>query len=120
VTVAGLVVVRQRPQTAGGIVFLLIEDETGTVNIVLRKEVYERHRLEVRTEPMLLIDGILERPAAAGGGISVLATQINRLPREQQASTTVRADFVPEPQVGAAAADRAEHFPRASSSRGGR
>ena len=120
VTVAGLVVVRQRPQTAGGIVFLLIEDETGTINIVLRKEVYERHRLEVRTEPMLLIDGILERPAAAGGGISVLATQINRLPREQPASTTVKADFAPEPLVEAAAADRAEHFPRASSSRGGR
>ena len=49
--VAGLVVARQRPATAGGIVFLLLEDETGMINAIVRPEVYERHRAVVRAEP---------------------------------------------------------------------
>ncbi|MEW6582708.1 MAG: error-prone DNA polymerase [Actinomycetota bacterium] len=61
VCVAGLVVARQRPQTAGGIVFLLLEDETGTINAIVRPEVYERHRALVRAEPLLVVRGRLER-----------------------------------------------------------
>ena len=61
VCVAGLVVARQRPATAGGIVFLLLEDETGMVNGIVRPEVYERHRAAVRAEPLLLAWGRLER-----------------------------------------------------------
>lgn len=58
---AGLVVARQRPQTAGGIVFLLLEDETGMVNCVVRPDVYERHRAQVRADPLLLVEGRVER-----------------------------------------------------------
>ena len=79
VRVGGLVVARQRPGTAKGILFLLIEDEHGTVNVVVSPDVYERHRLEVRTEPLLLIEGRLERHASAGGAINLLARRVVRL-----------------------------------------
>jgi error-prone DNA polymerase len=79
VRVGGLVVARQKPGTAKGILFLLIEDEHGTVNVVVSPDVYERHRLEVRTEPLLLIEGRLERHASAGGAINLLARRVVRL-----------------------------------------
>src|SRR5262249_30859911 len=74
VRVAGLVVARQRPGTAKGVVFLLLEDETGTVNVIIPPRVYERDRLIVRTEPLVVIEGTLERFASAGGAINVLVT----------------------------------------------
>ena len=120
VTVAGLVVVRQRPSTAGGIVFVLLEDETGTINIVVKPEVYERHRLIARSEPLLLIDGILERPPAAGGGVSVVATRMRRLQRVVGSSGTVRDLFDREPTSAETERSGAEHIPRVSSGRRGR
>jgi error-prone DNA polymerase len=57
----GLAVARQRPGSAKGIVFLLLEDEHGLFNVVLMPEVYEAHRLLARSEPLLLIRGTLER-----------------------------------------------------------
>ena len=72
----GLVVARQRPGTAGGVVFILLEDEHGTINLIVPPKVYERHRLLVRTEPLLLVEGKLERFAAAGGAINVLVDRI--------------------------------------------
>ncbi len=57
----GLAVARQRPGSAKGIVFLLLEDEHGLFNVVLMPEVYEAHRLLARSEPLLLIRGALER-----------------------------------------------------------
>ena len=74
--VAGLVVARQRPGTANGIVFVLLEDEYGTINLIVPPPVYERHRLTVRTEPLVLVEGKLERFAAAGGAINVLVQRI--------------------------------------------
>jgi error-prone DNA polymerase len=76
VRVGGLVVARQRPGTANGIVFVLLEDEHGTINLIVPPAVYERHRLAVRTEPLILVEGKLERFAAAGGAINVLVKQI--------------------------------------------
>jgi error-prone DNA polymerase len=76
VKVAGLVVARQRPGTAGGIVFLLLEDEHGTINLIIPSQIYERHRLTVRTEPLMIVEGKLERFAAAGGSINVLVDQV--------------------------------------------
>jgi error-prone DNA polymerase len=76
VQVAGLVIARQRPGTASGMVFVLLEDEHGTINLVLPAAVYERHRLLVRTEPLLLAEGKLERPAAGNGTISVLVRRV--------------------------------------------
>jgi len=76
VRAAGLVVARQRPGTANGIVFVLLEDEYGTINLIVPPPVYERHRLAVRTEPLVFIEGKLERFAAAGGAINVLVHRI--------------------------------------------
>ena len=61
VAVAGLVIARQRPGTAKGTMFLLFEDEFGTINLIVAKDVYERHRQLARSEPLLLARGRLER-----------------------------------------------------------
>jgi error-prone DNA polymerase len=79
VRVGGLVVARQRPGTANGIVFILLEDEFGTVNLIVPAALYERHRLVVRTEPLMLAEGKLERLPAAGGAISVLVDRVGSI-----------------------------------------
>jgi error-prone DNA polymerase len=79
VRAGGLVVARQRPGTANGIVFILLEDEFGTINLIVPAQVYERNRLAVRTEPLLLIEGKLERFAAAGGIINVLVDRLDSI-----------------------------------------
>jgi error-prone DNA polymerase len=61
VRVAGAVVVRQRPGTAKGFVFLNLEDETGLVNVIVRPPLFHRHRLALVNEPFLLIEGTLQR-----------------------------------------------------------
>jgi len=71
VTIGGLVVARQRPGTAKGIVFLLIEDEFGTVNLIVPPRVYERDRLTARAEPLVLVRGKLEKLPVAGGAINI-------------------------------------------------
>jgi error-prone DNA polymerase len=58
---AGLTVARQRPATANGVVFMLLEDELGQVNLVVPPAVYERYRAVVRGEPLLLARGRFER-----------------------------------------------------------
>jgi error-prone DNA polymerase len=57
---AGLVVARQRPSTANGVVFMLLEDEHAQVNLVVAPQVYERLRAVVRSEPLLLVRGRYE------------------------------------------------------------
>jgi error-prone DNA polymerase len=76
VRIGGLVVARQRPGTASGVVFILLEDEFGTINLVVPPPVYERHRLTVRTEPLMLVSGKLEKLPAAGGAINVLVDTV--------------------------------------------
>jgi error-prone DNA polymerase len=61
VAVAGLVVARQRPATANGVVFMLLEDEHGQMNLVVPPPVYDRRRALVRGEPLLLARGRFER-----------------------------------------------------------
>jgi error-prone DNA polymerase len=60
VQLAGLVVARQRPATANGVVFMLLEDELAQVNLVIAPQVYERFRAVVRGEPLLLVRGRYE------------------------------------------------------------
>ena len=79
VQVGGLVVARQRPGTAKGIVFLLLEDELGTINLIVSARVYERHRLTVRTEPLILVEGKLERLAAGGGVMNVVVDHVESI-----------------------------------------
>ncbi len=61
VKVAGLVLVRQRPGTASGIVFITLEDETGVVNLIVWSDVYERYRKDVRHATLLQADGTVQR-----------------------------------------------------------
>ncbi|HSJ94542.1 MAG TPA: error-prone DNA polymerase [Gaiellaceae bacterium] len=61
VAVAGMVIARQRPATANGVVFMLLEDEEGQVNLVVPPPVYERCRAAVRGEPLVLARGRFER-----------------------------------------------------------
>jgi error-prone DNA polymerase len=61
VAFAGMAIARQRPSTANGIVFMLLEDELGQVNLIVPPAVYERHRAVVRGEPLLLARGRYER-----------------------------------------------------------
>jgi error-prone DNA polymerase len=58
---AGLVICRQRPGTASGVVFLTLEDETGFVNVVVWSQVYEKFRLLVKTASVLGVTGKLQR-----------------------------------------------------------
>jgi error-prone DNA polymerase len=60
VQLAGLVVARQRPATANGVVFMLVEDELAQVNLIVLPQVYERFRAVVRSEPLLLVRGRYE------------------------------------------------------------
>jgi DNA-directed RNA polymerase len=69
VAVAGLVIVRQRPGTAGGVVFLTLEDETGVVNVIVWRTLFERFRRAV-------IAGRLLRVERQAGGIHLVAERI--------------------------------------------
>ncbi len=61
VKVAGLVLVRQRPGTASGVIFATLEDETGIANIIIWPKTFERYRRIVLTSSLLGIDGTLQR-----------------------------------------------------------
>jgi len=86
VRVAGLVVARQRPATAKGITFMLLEDERGTINLIVPVAVQERFRLAVRAEPLVLAAGRLERHE---GTTNVLVDHIERLERPDLPSAKV-------------------------------
>jgi error-prone DNA polymerase len=76
VTVAGVVTHRQRPATASGITFLNLEDETGLVNVICRRDVWSRHRRVARESAALVIHGVLER---SDGVTNVVAQHLERL-----------------------------------------
>jgi len=61
VSVAGLVLVRQRPGTASGVVFITLEDETGVVNLIVWASTYERYRLAARHATLLQANGVVQR-----------------------------------------------------------
>nr|WP_233270374.1 OB-fold nucleic acid binding domain-containing protein [Chachezhania sediminis] len=60
-TVAGLVILRQRPGTAKGVIFVTLEDETGVVNVIVWRAVYERFRRAVIAGRLLRVTGRLQR-----------------------------------------------------------
>ena len=61
VKVAGLVLVRQRPGTAGGICFITIEDETGNANLVVFQKLFDVYRKEILRAKLLMVEGKLQR-----------------------------------------------------------
>jgi error-prone DNA polymerase len=73
IAVAGLVTHRQRPGTAKGIVFMTLEDETGTANLIIRPQVWERYRGVGRTKIAIIAEGTIERQG------EVIYVQVSRL-----------------------------------------
>ncbi|WP_170381540.1 OB-fold nucleic acid binding domain-containing protein [Ruegeria atlantica] len=61
VTVAGLVILRQRPGTAKGVIFVTLEDETGIVNVVVWRKIYEQFRRAVISGRLLKVTGRMQR-----------------------------------------------------------
>ena len=61
---AGLVLVRQRPGTANGVIFITLEDETGVCNVIVWRKLYERYRRAVISGRMLRITGRIQREGA--------------------------------------------------------
>jgi error-prone DNA polymerase len=90
VRVAGLVITRQAPSTAKKIRFFTLEDEFGQVNVTIKPDVYDRYRQVANRQPILVIDGVMQRQ---DGVWSVLATHIQALegvPRPSQRSHDYR------------------------------
>ena len=79
VRLAGIVVARQRPQTAKGYIFVLIEDEFGHINVIVKPDVYERCRAAVRMEPFLLVRGRLQKDGAT---VNIIAWEVQALRTE--------------------------------------
>ena len=77
VLVAGVVTHRQRPGTAGGVIFFNLEDETGMANVVCRPQVWERYRAMAFQAQAMLVHGRLERH---DGATNLVATRLRRLP----------------------------------------
>jgi len=92
--VAGLVVARQRPETAKGTVFLLVEDETGMTNVIVRTDVYDRYRVAVRGEAFVLVTGKL---AKDDGTVNVLAEKVEGLKLEGTGTADADSSHVPRP-----------------------
>jgi len=61
VRIAGYVVTRQRPATAKGFAFMTLEDEEGTVNVVVRPRVYQKYRQVFKLEPLILVEGAIQK-----------------------------------------------------------
>ncbi|XVJ60428.1 MAG: error-prone DNA polymerase [Tepidisphaera sp.] len=76
IAVAGLVICRQRPSTASGIVFITLEDETGVANLIVRPNVYTRYRKAAKHSLAILVHGTIER---AGEVVHVMVRRIQNL-----------------------------------------
>jgi error-prone DNA polymerase len=85
--VAGLVVARQRPATAKGVTFMLLEDEHGTINLIIPPPVHDRFRLAVRTESLVLAEGKVEHRE---GVTNIVVGRIRRLERPDLPVADVR------------------------------
>jgi error-prone DNA polymerase len=74
--VGGLVTHRQRPETAGGVVFMSLEDETGMANVICPPHVWARYRRIGAESGALLVHGRVER---TGGATNLVASRLQRL-----------------------------------------
>ena len=95
VTVAGLVILRQRPGTAKGVIFVTLEDETGVVNVIVWRHIYERFRRAVIAGRMLRVTGRLQR---AHSVTHILAEEVEDI--SDMLDLLVRGEL---PQTGGAA-----------------
>jgi error-prone DNA polymerase len=95
VVVAGFVVARQRPGTANGIVFMLLEDEIGTINLIVPPPVYERCRAAVRAAPLVRAVGRLERHE---GTTNVVVSDVAELSIPKDSAKRGKTSEGPDPQ----------------------
>ena len=79
VTVAGLVLVRQRPGTAKGVIFLTLEDETGVSNVIVWQKTYEKYRRAVVAGRLLRVTSELQRESAVAHIIARKVDDISAL-----------------------------------------
>lgn len=93
VVVAGLVLVRQRPGTAKGVIFITLEDETGVANVIVWRKLYERYRRAVISGRLLRVTGKLQRESGVAHVIaekiedmSHLLDELLRSPDQPQAA----------------------------------
>ncbi|HSE35766.1 MAG TPA: OB-fold nucleic acid binding domain-containing protein, partial [Blastocatellia bacterium] len=85
VRVAGWIIVRQRPGTAKGFLFLTMEDETGIANVIVTPDIFDRNRVVLVNQPLLLIDGPLQNQ---DGVIHVRARRIQPLSHAMAAAAS--------------------------------
>ncbi|MES2948627.1 MAG: error-prone DNA polymerase [Pseudomonadota bacterium] len=94
VRACGLVTMRQRPQTAKGVIFITLEDETGSVNIIVWKAVRERFRHEVYQSRLLAVYGVWQRDEETGGQVRhVIAKRLVDMTPLLGALETTSRDF---------------------------
>jgi error-prone DNA polymerase len=101
ISVAGLVLVRQRPGSAKGVVFLTLEDETGIANVIIWPKVFEVHRPLVLGARFLGVTGVLQSEAGVihvvARGLSDLTRLTRQLGSDAAFDTLARADEVRRP-----------------------
>jgi error-prone DNA polymerase len=90
VRVAGLVLLRQRPSTAKGITFVTLEDETGTINLVVHQAVWDRFYGIARTSPAWLAQGRLQRKDSV---IHVVVSRLEDLSQQLAGVSPRSRDF---------------------------
>ena len=76
VRVAGVVTHRQRPQTAAGVTFLGMEDETGLMNVMVSPGLWNRQKVLARTARALVVRGIVQN---ASGAVTLVADRLEKL-----------------------------------------
>jgi error-prone DNA polymerase len=87
VRLAGIVVARQRPQTAKGYVFVLFEDEDGPINVIVKPKTYQRDRTTIRMEPFVAVRGRLQKDGETTNVIAYEVTGLRlrgRAPKEEE------------------------------------
>ncbi len=93
IEIAGMVTARQRPETANGTTFMLLEDERGSVNLIVPPPVYDRHRTLVRTAPLVRARGRLERRE---GTVNVVVADLAPLEPQPVAAADPHPETTPE------------------------
>ena len=81
VKVAGHVIVRQRPGTAKGILFMSLEDETGISNVVVMPDVFEQQRVDIVGHPWVMVEGQMQNVDHV---IHILARRVLPMPRAME------------------------------------
>jgi error-prone DNA polymerase len=90
VRTAGVIIVRQRPGTAKGFLFITLEDETGTSNAIVVPDLFHKHRTLLQTAGLLLVEGPIQKQ---DGVIHVRARRFRRLEAEPAKNLLQSRDF---------------------------